>query len=75
MSDPSPRTAGALQTFVFGEDKEDATKRVVDASRTKTLLNGAARYMAAVGDRPAMDADVAADLLLDVLLGEPSPLQ
>merc|ERR1719201_2362150 len=43
LTDPSPRTAGALETFIFGEAKEDAYSRVVDVDRTRTLLDGAAR--------------------------------
>ena len=46
LSDPSPRTAGALQTFVFSEAKDDPTQRVLDADRVTTLLDGAQRYAA-----------------------------
>ena len=73
--DPSPRTAGALQTFVFGQDKEDESRRVVDPERTKTLLDGAKRYMDAMGEKQAMDVEVAAELLLDTLVAEETPLQ
>jgi len=76
ITDPSPRTAGALQTFVFGESKGDVSRRVVDPERTKTLLDGASRYMAAVGEQPSLDLELAADLVLDVLVSaEETPLQ
>jgi len=76
ITDPSPRTAGALQTFVFGEDKHDEMRRVLDPERVETLLDGAKRYVQSVGDQPAMDSEAAADLLLDLLLDpEESPLQ
>ena len=83
LSDPSPRTAGALETFVFGEAKEDRQSRVLDAERVGTLLNGARRYSAAAA-LAADDADArlpqsataraeaAADALLD-LLAEDTP--
>merc|ERR1719163_2547769 len=47
ITDPSPRTAGALETFVFGEDKDDVAARVIDADRVATLVDGARRYAAA----------------------------
>ena len=47
LTDPSPRTAGALETFVFGEAKGDTYARVLDADRVGTLLDGARRYSAA----------------------------
>ena len=76
ISDPSPRTAGALETFVFGENKHDEMKRVVDPGRVETLLDGAKRYVQSVGEQPVMDAEAAADLLLDMLLDpQESPLQ
>ena len=43
LSDPSARTAGALETFVFGEGKGE-DDRVIDAGRVETLLDGARRY-------------------------------
>ena len=47
LTDPSPRTAGALETFIFGEAKEDRASRVLDADRVATLVDGAKRYAAA----------------------------
>jgi predicted unusual protein kinase regulating ubiquinone biosynthesis (AarF/ABC1/UbiB family) len=44
LTDPSPRTAGALQTFVFGEAKDDKAARVLDADRVFTLVDGVRRY-------------------------------
>ncbi|KAH8063587.1 hypothetical protein JL722_2768 [Aureococcus anophagefferens] len=44
LSDPSPRAAGALSTFVFGAAKDDARARVLDADRVGSLLDGARRY-------------------------------
>jgi predicted unusual protein kinase regulating ubiquinone biosynthesis (AarF/ABC1/UbiB family) len=44
LNDPSPRTAGALATFVFGASKDDPTTRVLDADRVRSLLDGAKRY-------------------------------
>jgi len=46
VTDPSPRTAGALETFVFGEAKDDKQARVIDAGRVGTLLDGMKRYSA-----------------------------
>jgi len=88
ITDPSPRTAGALETFVFGEAKADLTTRVLDVDRVQTLLDGAKRYASAVAplgaDDPASGAAVSpapgpslsveevADVLLDVLLAPES---
>jgi hypothetical protein len=47
LTDPSPRTAAALETFVFGGAREDAGARVLDADRVATLVDGARRYAAA----------------------------
>ena len=44
ISDPSPRTAGALETFIFGDAKDDRETRVLDADRVATLVDGAKRY-------------------------------
>ena len=44
ISDPSPRTAGALETFLFGDAKDDRDTRVLDADRVATLVDGAKRY-------------------------------
>ena len=43
ITDPSPRTAGALETFLFG-DMKDEDGRVLDAERVATLVDGAKRY-------------------------------
>ena len=83
LTDPSPRTAGALETFVFGGEKEDREARVLDADRVGTLLDGARRYSSAAavvattgaGDAPpsaTRRAELAADALLD-LLAEDTP--
>ena len=37
VTDPSPRTAGALETFVFGDEKEAIGARVLDAERVAHL--------------------------------------
>lgn len=37
LNDPSPRTAGALNTFIFGSEKDD-TGRFLDVDRVETLL-------------------------------------
>mmetsp|Transcript_23052 Transcript_23052/g.68315 ORF Transcript_23052/g.68315 Transcript_23052/m.68315 type:complete len:799 (-) Transcript_23052:140-2536(-) len=82
MSDPSPRTAGALETFVFGDVKDDRTARVLSPKRVETLLQGARKYAAATaavdGADPTLlqplDTEAAADALLDTLQ-TPSPLQ
>ena len=77
ISDPSPRTAGALETFVFGESKDDTSGRVLDAGRVGSLLDGAQRYAAsaaaAVGTAEIaphsveVRAERAADAVLDFL--------
>ena len=46
VTDPSPRTAGALETFVFGGEKDNKQARVIDAGRVGTLLDGMKRYSA-----------------------------
>ena len=46
VTDPSPRTAGALETFVFGGEKDNKQARVIDAARVGTLLDGMKRYSA-----------------------------
>jgi len=74
LTDPSPRTAGALETFIFGDAKADLASRVVDADRTRTLLDGAARYVSTTNS--PIDVESATDLLLDVLLDpNETPLQ
>ncbi len=60
LTDPSPRTAGALATFVYGEAKDDEAARVLDAGRIETLLDGVKRYantVPATPDKDAADAD------------------
>ena len=44
LTDPSPRTAGALESFLFGDAKTDVSSRVLDAGRVATLVDGAKRY-------------------------------
>jgi len=46
ITDPSPRTAGALETFIFGDTKGDLESRVLSAERVERLVNGARRYAA-----------------------------
>ena len=46
LTDPSPRTAGALESFLFGDAKEDLDGRVLNAGRVATLVDGAKRYAA-----------------------------
>lgn len=58
INDPSPRTAGALQTFVFGEDKDDKAARVLDADRVGTLLNGVKRYAASAAANSDTDGEL-----------------
>jgi len=44
LTDPSPRTAGALESFLFGDAKDNADGRILDADRVATLVDGAKRY-------------------------------
>lgn len=86
MTDPSPRTAGALETFVFGDIKDDRDARVLSPKRVETLLKGAQKYAATTAAAVAgpgaeltpagapLDVAAAADALLDVLERD-SPLQ
>lgn len=63
LTDPSPRTAGALETFLFGDNKEDVASRVLDAGRVATLVDGARRYantIAPAGEETAALATTAA---------------
>lgn len=45
--DPSPRTAGALETFVYGNE-EGKQLRVLNADRVETLLVGLKKYSDAI---------------------------
>ena len=56
VNDPSPRTAGALSTFVFGEAKDEVQGRVIDAGRVGTLLDGVRRYAASADLNSAGEA-------------------
>jgi hypothetical protein len=72
LTDPSPRTAGALETFVFGEAKEDRDARVLDAGRVTSLVDGVQRFDASGGGGLAAleteaQAEAAAAALLDLL--------
>merc|ERR1719424_1959529 len=63
ITDPSPRTAGALATFVYGEAKDDEATRVLDADRIETLLEGVKSYAGTVpaqGGEPAAEGAAAA---------------
>mmetsp|Transcript_87803 Transcript_87803/g.151529 ORF Transcript_87803/g.151529 Transcript_87803/m.151529 type:complete len:859 (+) Transcript_87803:1-2577(+) len=50
LTDPSPRTAGALETFIFGDEKSDVEGRVLDAGRVKTLVDGAQSFASSTID-------------------------
>ena len=69
VTDPSPRTAGALRTFVFGDAREDARRRVIDADRVGSLVDGVRRYSSSVdgGGAAGVDAERVADAVLDLL--------
>lgn len=67
LSDPSPRAAGALSTFVFGAAKDDARARVLDADRVGSLLDGARRYASTDVAVGGGGAERAADAILDLL--------
>lgn len=43
LTDPSPRVAGALNTFVFGPEKH-SKDRVLDAERLELIIDGFSRY-------------------------------
>jgi len=49
LTDSNPRTAGALNTFVFGPDK-DNEDRLVDPGRVETLVEGFSSYSSAAAD-------------------------
>ena len=46
LTDPSPRVAGALETFIFGSEA-GTSDRVLDAERLDLLLSGFQSYSAA----------------------------
>ena len=46
LTDPNPRTAGALQTFIFGADKDDPD-RVINSKRVLQLVEGFGDYSSA----------------------------
>mmetsp|Transcript_28986 Transcript_28986/g.42573 ORF Transcript_28986/g.42573 Transcript_28986/m.42573 type:complete len:417 (-) Transcript_28986:48-1298(-) len=46
LTDPNPRTAGALNTFIFGVDKDDPN-RLVNAKRVQQLVEGFGSYSTA----------------------------
>ena len=88
LSDPSPRVAGALDTFVYGADGDGHESRRVDSQRLNYLLDGLQSYTAAEtasaeiagGDAKAASDDAlgVARKLADLLLadgGAPTPLQ
>ena len=57
LTDPSPRTAGALESFLFGDAKTETDSRVLDAGRVATLVDGAKRYASTTAPTPtAADA-------------------
>lgn len=83
LTDPSPRTAGALETFVLAESPAGGSDdhagalgagRVLDAERVGTLLDGARRYSAAAatiaadGDGAPPSAARIAEQAADALL-------
>jgi len=82
LTDPDPRTAGALKTFVFGRDKE-SPDRLLDVERLENLLEGFSSYSAAAGgavlreERGRGEAvEAAAEQLANLLLSEEqTPLQ
>merc|ERR1719409_754483 len=64
ITDPSPRTGGALATFVYGEAKDDEATRVLDADRIETLLEGVRSYAGTVpaqGTAPAQGTTAGAE--------------
>eukprot|EP00747_Dinoflagellata_sp_TGD_P180399 gnl/TRDRNA2_/TRDRNA2_32789_c0_seq1.p1 gnl/TRDRNA2_/TRDRNA2_32789_c0~~gnl/TRDRNA2_/TRDRNA2_32789_c0_seq1.p1 ORF type:complete len:821 (+),score=141.90 gnl/TRDRNA2_/TRDRNA2_32789_c0_seq1:223-2463(+) len=66
LTDPSPRTAGALETYLFGDGKHDTQSRVLDADRVEQLVFGAGRYAAT---STANETSVAAENSRDAFLG------
>uniref|UniRef100_A0A6U2CV00 ABC1 atypical kinase-like domain-containing protein n=2 Tax=Hemiselmis andersenii TaxID=464988 RepID=A0A6U2CV00_HEMAN len=82
LSDPSPRTAGALNTFIFGVDKE-REDRLLDVGRVETLLEGYSSYAAAAGGAGLVEAmsveervEEVADKILELVFSKDNtPLQ
>jgi len=88
LSDPSPRVAKALETFVYGAEahEEDPAPRRMDADRLSYLVDGLQSYTAAESAAQHLEdtSDVADDALeiarkvADLLLvdaGDATPLQ
>lgn len=82
LTDDNPRTAGALNTFVFGADK-DNKMRLVDPGRVESLVQGFSSYSGAAaggglrGTKQGPEAiEAAVEQVLELLLVEqPTPLQ
>ena len=53
LTDPNPRTAGALNTFIFGAGKDDED-RLVNAKRVKQLVQGFGSYTTATAGLASM---------------------
>ena len=62
VTDPSPRTAGALETFVFGGEKDNKQARVIDAGRVGTLVASEIIRCLLYADDICLMVDSAADL-------------
>eukprot|EP00929_Paragymnodinium_shiwhaense_P067581 TRINITY_DN33994_c0_g1_i1.p1 TRINITY_DN33994_c0_g1~~TRINITY_DN33994_c0_g1_i1.p1 ORF type:complete len:749 (+),score=178.28 TRINITY_DN33994_c0_g1_i1:166-2412(+) len=85
LTDTSPRAAGALQTYVYGEGKERADRQL-DVSKVEYLADGFSSYSSATNGltasaAPAEDVGRLVTQLAELLLGEgdesgrPTPLQ
>ncbi|EKX47533.1 hypothetical protein GUITHDRAFT_137316 [Guillardia theta CCMP2712] len=83
LTDTNPRTAGALNTFIFGADK-DKEDRLLDVERVEWLLDGYSSYQTAAGGGSLVSAakpittvvEEAAEQLSSLLLTEDdSPVQ
>mmetsp|Transcript_1590 Transcript_1590/g.4787 ORF Transcript_1590/g.4787 Transcript_1590/m.4787 type:complete len:762 (-) Transcript_1590:42-2327(-) len=83
LSDPSPRVAKALETFVYGAQREDGHRKM-DADRLSYLVDGLSSYAAAESNADLEPKTVASDALnvarkaADLLLADgaqPTPLQ
>jgi len=84
LTDPSPRAAGALATYVYGEDKE-SPDRQVSVGKVEYLAEGFSSYSASTGGlaskSPALEAGQVVEQLAELLIGDggeqgsPTPLQ
>ena len=54
LTDPSPRVGGALDSFVFGEERFNRNDRVLDADRIELIFSGLNSYTQSVASSTSL---------------------